>query len=212
MAGRGASPDDHDSRRPRTLRGKGGTVKKALSLPLLLIGFALVALGGVAVRDSLDGKQELSAQLAARGTMTPADASIPNALVDDAATAGSYADWIDATMTAATGDRAFNEIGRFVAAAGTGDTDDPSKALLGPDGSPVVNPLRQIAFEASTGTTSLGAAILAFKVADLAITVGAVMAVLGLALLGSGLVLADLHLLALARKHVHLPHLHPHHA
>ena len=50
--------------------------------------------------------------------------------------------------------------------------------------------------------------IIAIKVGDMAVGLGAVMAVLGLGLIVGALALADLHLTAAARR-VHLPHLAP---
>lgn len=186
-------------------------MKKVLSVPMLLLGIALAVLGSFSVRAAFDGKQEIQDALSAKAITTPADASIPNAAVHDAATAQSYGDWITATMEKATGGRSFNEIGHYLTTTGT-DTDDVTKAALGPDGAPVVNPLRQIAFEASTGTTTLSVAVLAFKVGDIAAALGAVIALAGVGLTITGFAFAGLHVPAFAKRHLHLPHVRPHHA
>lgn len=185
-------------------------MKKALSFPLLLVGIALVAIGGYSMNQALDGKAQVRDGLTAANVTTPSDASIPNARVDDAATARSMAQWIDGTMAKATNGRNWNEVGHYLTAAGT-DTDDVTQAAIGADGQPTVNPLRQVAFEASTGSTGLNTSVLAFKVADLTLIMGAVMALLGLGTAGMGLAMTGLSLATVSRR-VHVPHPHLHRA
>jgi hypothetical protein len=185
-------------------------VKKALSLPLLLIGIALVAIGSYSAKQALDGKQLITDQLLAANVVTPDDATIPNARVHDADTARSMAQWIDGTMSKATNGRSWSQVGHFLTADGT-DTDDVTKAAIGTDGQPTVNPLRQVAFEASTGATGLNTSVLAFKVADLTVLLGAVMGLMGLAAAFAGLAMSELSVAAVSRR-VHLPHPHLHRA
>jgi hypothetical protein len=185
-------------------------VKKALSFPLLLVGVALVAIGAYSANQAIDGKAQIRDGLTAANVTTPGDASIPNARVDDAATARSMAQWIDGTMAKATDGRNWNQIGHYLTATGT-DTDDVAQAAIGPNGQPTVNPLRQVAFEASTGSTSLNTSVLAFKVADLTLIMGAVMALLGLGTVGAGLAMTGLSLATVSRR-AHLPHPHLHRA
>ena len=185
-------------------------MKKVLSLPLLLVGIGLLALGAYCYDAARDGQRMVQASLAERDISTPADASIPNARIDGAATALSMTEWIDGTMEKVTGGREYQEIGAYLTAAGT-ETNDVAQAARDEYGIPKVNPLRQLAFEASSGQTGLGMSVIAIKVGDLAVGLGAVMAVLGLVLVAGALVLADLHPVALARR-VHLPHFHLHHA
>jgi len=185
-------------------------VKKVLSLPLLIVGIGLIALGAYCYNAARDGQQLVRSSLAERHITTPADASIPNATIDGAATAMAMSEWIDGTMDKLTDGRAYQEIPAYLMADGT-ETNDLSQAARDEFGQPKANPIRQIAFEASTGQTGLGMSIIAIKVGDMAVGLGAVMAVLGLGLVVGALALADLRLGALARR-VHLPHARPHHA
>lgn len=185
-------------------------MKKALSFPFLVVGFALLALGVYAFQQGVDGKDLVREQLAASQVTTPADASIPNTVVHDAASAQSMASWISATMDKATGGRTWNDVGHYLTAAGT-DTDDITEAAIGADGQPTVNPLRQVAFEASTGTTALGQAAIALKMGDIAIGLGILFGLLGFGLTGTGLAFSGLRVPAMAKR-LHLPHPHLHHA
>lgn len=51
-------------------------------------------------------------------------------------------------------------------------TNDAAEAVKGPDGKPVANPLRNVAFQASALQTSLYTSVMAFNVADLVIGLG----------------------------------------
>ena len=112
-------------------------------------------MGAFSRNAALDGKQLIDGLAPRRAVTTPSDASIPNTKVHDAATARSMAHWIAATMSKATGGRDL-EPGRPLPDRRRHrhrrrDEGRPSA----PTGSPPSNPLRQVAFEASTGTTSL---------------------------------------------------------
>jgi hypothetical protein len=183
-------------------------VKKACSVPLLLVGVVLVGLGVYATSRGLDARDQVRAQLVAEELTTPAGASIPNARVDDAATATSFARFIDGAIKEATGGRSYNEVGRYLTATGS-DTNDPAAAAVGAGGLPVPNPLRETAFEASVGTASLYTSVMAFHIGELAVGLGIVLLVLGAGLAVTGLVLSGIHVPATVRSRLHLPHLHP---
>lgn len=185
-------------------------MKKAMSVPMLLIGILLLATGFYAVGRGFDAKDQVNTQLYSQNVTTPADASIPNARVRDAATAESMAKWVDSTIKKATGGRSYNAVGHYLTANGK-DTDDVTAAALGADGQPVVNPLRDIAFEASAGTTGLYTSVMASHLGDVAIGLGLALGAIGLAFSGFGIAFAGLTAPALARR-LHLHHAAPHRA
>ena len=186
-------------------------MKKYVAVPMLAAGLALLGLGVYAVDRGFDARDQVRGQLLAEDLTTPAGASIPNQRVDDAATAQSFADFLDTNLKKATNGRSYAEVGHYLMADGK-DTDDPAKAVLDADGKPTVNPLRQAAFEISSGTNGLYTAVMAFHIGDLAIGVGIVMLVLGLGLEVGGIAMAGLTMPAFARR-PHWPHhAAPHHA
>jgi hypothetical protein len=183
-------------------------VKKAMSVPMLLVGVLLLATGFYAIGRGLDGRHQVDSRLYAQDIVTPADASIPSTRVHDAATAESMAKWVDGTIKKATGGRTYNEVGHYLTADGK-DTDDVTKAALDATGQPRVNPMREIAFEASTGTTGLYTSVMGSHLAEVAIGLGIALAALGLAFAGTGIAFAGLSAPAMARRlHLHLPRAH----
>ena len=185
-------------------------MKKASAITLLVVGMVLVGLGVYATGRGFDARDQVRDQLVAEGVTTPAGASIPNERLDDAATAYSLAQFIDGSMKEATGGRSYAEVGRYLTAAGT-ETDDAAAAALGPDGMPVTNPLRSAAFEVSTATNGLYTSVMAFHIGELAIGLGIVLFVLGMAVGIVGLAFAGLTVPAAVRQRMHLPHIRPHH-
>ncbi len=183
-------------------------MKKASSVPLLLVGIALVVVGFSTANRALAGKDELHQRLVAEAITTPAGASLPNRQVADAATAESMAKYIDATMAKLTGGRNYSQVGHYLTPDGK-DTNDVTKAAL-VNGQPTVNPLRELAFEASTGSTGLYASVLASNVADLAVGLGVVLGILGLVVAGVGVAFAGLTVPAMTRR-LHLRSAAPHH-
>jgi hypothetical protein len=182
------------------LDDQGGTaVKKVLSLVMLLAGVAVAALGVHGVQLARNGQSDISSALSAQHITTPADARIPNVEVHDAETARAMSDWVNATMSKATGGRSFNQIGHYLTADGK-DTDDPAKAAAGADGQPTPNPLRQIALEASVGTNGLSTAVVAYKLADVSADLALLVAVLGAVLAVAGVALSGVRVPVLARR------------
>ncbi len=174
-------------------------MKKAFPIALVIVGLVFLGAGVYVTVRGFDAKDQVRAELLAQNITTTEDASIPNARVDDAATADSMANIIGVHALEATGGQTYAELGRFLAADG-GDTSDEAAALKDSEGNPVPNPLRNVAFQASALQTSLHTAHMAFNVADLSIGLGVLIAVLGLALGGVGLALGGLAIPALARK------------
>lgn len=174
-------------------------MKKLFPIALMLVGLGFVAAGGYTVFRAFDAKDQVRQELIAQNITTPEDASIPNALVDDPATAKSMADIIDKHARDASGDRTYAELGRFMAKDG-GDTNVEAEAAVGADGRPVPNPIRNVAFQASALRTSLLTSVMAFNLTDLVLGIGLMMATLGLAVGGVGVALGGLAIPSLARR------------
>ena len=174
-------------------------MKKALGIPMLLIGLLVAVAGVYAISRGLDARHTVTAALQAEEITTPDQASIPGARVDDAATAQSMVDFIDEALEGPTAGRSYTEIGRFLTADGK-DTNDAAAAAVGADGMPTENPLRQIAFEASTAKTSLTLSVMAFSMTDIAVGLGALMLVVSVVLVGGGVAMVGVPVPALARR------------
>ena len=186
-------------------------MKKVSAITLLVISAALIGLGIYAAERGFDARDQVREQLLAEDITTPAGASIPNARVDDAATARSLAQFIDGAMKDATGGRRYSDVGRYLTADGT-DTNDAAEAAVGLDGQPAVNPVRDAAFEISTATTGLYTSVMAFHIGELAIGLGIVLLVLGAGVGVVGVVLSGITVPAAVRQRIHLPHFRAHHA
>lgn len=173
-------------------------MKKAFPIGLMIIGLVFLAGGAYTVTRGFDARAQVRDELVAQNITTPDDASIPGVLVRDAATAESMAEIIDRHALESTGGRTYAEMGRFLTPDGA-DTSDEAEALLDDDGNPVANPLRNMAFQASTLRTSLYTSVMAFNVADLVIGLGLMIAVLGVAIGGLGVALGALAIPVLGR-------------
>lgn len=174
-------------------------MKKAFPIALVIIGLMFLGGGTYTIVRGLDARDQVRAELVAQKITTTEDASIPNARVDDAATADEMADIIGVHALEATDGRTYAELGRFLAADG-GDTSDEAAALKDEEGNPVPNPLRNVAFQASALQTSLHTSHMAFNVADLVMGLGVMIAALGLVVGGIGVALGGLAIPALARR------------
>lgn len=176
-------------------------MKKLFPIALMFLGVVFVAASAYTVNRGFDAKDQVRAELLAQNITTPEDASIPNARVDDPATARSMADIIDVHARKSTSGLTYSEMGRFMAKSGDpAGTNVDTDAVVGNDGKPVANPLRNVAFQASALRTSLYASIMAFNVADLVVGLGLMLLALGVAIGGVGVALVGLAIPALARK------------
>ena len=175
-------------------------MKKIFPILLVVVGLGFLAGGVYTTVRGLDAKSDIKATLVAQHITTPEDASIPNARVEDAATANSMAEVIGMHAAEATGGETYAEMGRYLTADGKGATSDEALAMLDESGNPVPNPLRNVAFQAATLQTSLHTSHMAFNVADLVIGLGAFIAVLGVAIAGIGVALGALVIPSLARR------------
>ena len=178
-------------------------MKKAFPILLIVFGAVFVAAGGYTVYRGFDARDQVTEELVAQNITTPEDASIPNALVDDPATARSMADIIQVHALEATNGLTYSEMGRYQAKADPADpagTDDETAALIGETGQPVSNPMRNVAFQASALRTSLYSSVMAFEVSTLVTGLGVLILALGVAIGGLGVALAALALPGLARR------------
>lgn len=165
-------------------------MKKIGTLVLVLLGLAFLGGGGYSVARGLQAKDQVRTELLAQKIVAPADSAVPGAKVDDARTAKAMGDIIDVHARKATGGRTYAELGRYIAADGNpAGTSEEAKAVLGPNGRPMNNPLRGVAFEASALRTSLYTSVMAFNVADLVTGLGVMMLALGAVLGGAGIAL-----------------------
>jgi hypothetical protein len=174
-------------------------MKKAFPIALMILGLVFVAAGIFTASKGYDAKQQVRSALLAQNITTTPDAAIPNARVQDAATAKAMGDIIDHHAREATGGKTYAEMGRFLAKDG-GDTSDETLAVKDSSGQPVANPLRNVAFQATALRTSLYTSVMAFNVADLVMGLGLMIVVLGLAIGGVGVALGGLAIPALARR------------
>jgi hypothetical protein len=176
-------------------------MKKAFPIALMLLGLVFLAVGVYTMYRGFDARDQVRAELVAQNIVTPGDASIPNTQVTDIPTARSMAEIIDAHARTSTGGLGFAEMGRFMSADGDpAGTSNPDEALLGEDGQPVPNALRNVAFQSSALQTSLYTSIMAFEVATLVIGLGLMIIVLGLAVGGLGVALGALAIPTLGEK------------
>lgn len=174
-------------------------MRKVIPILLVIVGLGFLAGGVYATVRGFDAKDQVRQELLAQDITTPEDAAIPNARVDDAATANAMAEIIGVHALEATGGETYAEMGRFLAADG-GATSDEALALKDEAGNPVPNPLRNVAFQATALQTSLHTSHMAFNVADLVIGLGVFVAVVGLVVVGIGLTLGAMVNPGLARK------------
>src|SRR3954468_18929267 len=174
-------------------------MKKAFPIALMIIGLVFVGAGIYTGARGLDAKDQVKHELIAQKITTTPDASIPNVRVDSAATARSMADIIDRHAREASGGRTYAEMGRYLSKTG-GDTNDAALAVVGANGKPLANPVRDVVFQASALRTSLYTSVMAFNVADLVLGLGLMIVVLGLAVGGMGVALAGLSIPAVSRR------------
>jgi hypothetical protein len=176
-------------------------MKKAFPISLMIMGLVFLGAGFYTADRGLDAKDQVTRELHAQNIVTPEDATLPNVRVHDAASAAAMADIIGRHAEESTGGLTYAQMGRFMVASGDpAGTNNEAEAVVGADGKPVANPLRNVAFQASALRTSLFTSVMAFNIADLVVGLGALMAALGFAVGGVGVALGGLAIPALARR------------
>ncbi|HEU4759686.1 MAG TPA: hypothetical protein VFT91_06855 [Dehalococcoidia bacterium] len=120
----------------------------------LALGVVFIAAGIYMVAEGRSAKDEVRQAIVSEHITTSEDASIPNQPVDDAATAKSQANAIEAHVMKITGGKTYAELPR----------DDPNRPTV---------------LNSVTLRSALNLAVMGFKVSDLVIGMGAFMIVIG---------------------------------
>lgn len=173
--------------------------RKGFPIALILVGIVFVGAGIYTTARGWDARQTVRAELLAQNITTTEDAAIPNARVQDGATAHAMAEIIGVHAEEATGGQTYAEMGRFLTPDG-GSTSDEAAAATDKDGNPVPNPLRDVAFQASALQASLHTSHMAWDVSTLVIGLGLMIATLGFVIGGLGVALGAFALPAFARR------------
>jgi hypothetical protein len=156
-------------------------MKKTFALILVVVGVGFIGGGVYTTLRGLDAKAHVREELVAQRITTPEDASIPNAPVDDAATAHAMAQIINVHAAEATGGQTYATMGRFLAADG-GDTSDEALALKDEEGNPVANPARNSWVTAVAITTALNTSYMAEQLSIFGLVVGVALLLTGVGL------------------------------
>ncbi len=129
-------------------------IRRFLWVIPVVLGLVFIVAGAYMIVQGLDAKDDVRTQLAAEKIISAEDASIPNAPVDDVATARSQAAVIKQHSLERSGGKTYAEM----------DREDPNRATY------------------LTGVTlrsALNLAVMGFKVSDLVIGMGAFVVVIG---------------------------------
>ncbi len=154
-------------------------VRHYVWLAPLVLGVIFVAAGIYTYLEGRDAKNTVHDQIVAEQITTSPDSSIPGVLVDDADTAQAQANVIQEHTLKITGGKTYSQLDRFVSADGKGTTSDAKAALIGSDGNPVANPVRNTVFQGDALRTALNEAVIGFKLSDLVMGIGVFMLVIG---------------------------------
>ena len=169
---------------------------------VIVIGVIMAIAGIVTVGTGIYVESFVSDQLEAQSIVTPDDASIPNAEVDDIPTALSMAAIIQTHAENITGGLTYAEMGRFASPSGDpAGTSNPEEALLNDAGQPVPNQARNTALTAAGLVTSLSLSAMAIGLSYAAIALGIAFTLLGVVLGGLGYALLGLVTPELAERY-----------
>ena len=130
------------------------TIRRFLWLGAVALGFAFIIAGAYMDSQGLSAKDQVHDTLVAERITTTEDASIPNAPVNDAATAQAQSDVIKTHVMETTEGKTYSEM----------DREDPLRATY----------LNSVSLR-----TALNLAVMGFKVSDLVIGMGAFIIVVG---------------------------------
>jgi hypothetical protein len=144
----------------------------------VVLGIGFIGGGLYMVSEGNEAKDEVRDAIVRENITTSEDASIPNVVVDNAATAKAQAQAIEQHTLETTGGETYATIDRYLAPDG-GTTNDREAALKGADGNPIPNPVRNTAFQSAALRTSLNLAVMGFKISDLVIGMGFFMVAVG---------------------------------
>jgi len=130
------------------------TVRRFLWLGAVALGFAFIIAGAYMVSQGLSAKDQVHDTLVAERITTSEDASIPQAAVNDAATAQAQSDVIKTHVMEITEGKTYSEM----------DREDPLRATY----------LNSVSLR-----TALNLAVMGFKLSDLVVGMGAFIIVVG---------------------------------
>jgi hypothetical protein len=160
---------------------------------VMVIGIVFLIAGVVAAGGGIYAQSFVVDQLAAQNITTPDDASIPNAPVNDIATALSMANIIQYHAASSSDGLTYAEMGRFAVPDGNpAGTNNAEEALLNDGGSPVANQARNTQLTAAGLVTSLSLSAMAIGVSYGVIALGIGFAILGIVITGLGYALLGL--------------------
>lgn len=163
----------------KRLFGYGGIVASVI----------LVAFGAGAIGIGVNGYNEVRDEIAAQKITAGDDAAEitngklqPGQAIKTGADARAFADIMEFHTLAATEDRRYAEMGRFLTADGK-DTSDEALAAKTPEGRPVENGLRNMWVTETALTTALNTAFFAERVALFSIVMGIALLLTGIGFL-----------------------------
>ena len=168
---------------------------------VIAVGIAFALAGLVAAGAGIYIRTFVGRQLAAQQITTPADASIPNALVTGIATALSMADIIQHHAADSSKGLTYAQMGRFAVASGDpAGTNNAEEAVKDASGKPVANQARNTQLTAASLVTSLSLSAMAIGASYGAIALGLGFTVLGIVVAGLGYALLGLITPAVAHR------------
>lgn len=160
---------------------------------VVVVGIIFAIAGLVTVGTGIYSRIFVGEQLASQNIVTPDDASIPNARVDDIPTALSMAQIIQQHAAGFAGGLTYAEMGRFAVPSGDpAGTSNPEEALLDEAGNPVPNSARETQQTAASHVTALSLSAMAMGVSYAAIGLGIAFTLLGVVIAGLGYALLGL--------------------
>jgi lysylphosphatidylglycerol synthetase-like protein (DUF2156 family) len=168
---------------------------------VIVLGIAFALSGLVVAGAGIYIHTFVGQQLAAQAIVTPEDASIPNAPVNDIATALSMADIIQHHAADSSKGLTYAQMGRFAVESGDpAGTNDAKAALLDANGKPVANQARNTQLTAASLVTSLSLSAMAIGASYGAVALGVAFVILGIVLAGLGYALLGLITPAVAQR------------
>lgn len=168
---------------------------------VIVLGIAFALAGLVVAGAGVYIHAFVGQQLAAQQITTPEDASIPNAPVNDIATALSMADIIQHHAADSSNGLSYAQMGRFAVASGDpAGTNNADAALKDAAGKPLANQARNTQLTAASLVTALSLSAMAIGASYGAIALGVAFTVLGIVLAGLGYALLGLITPAVAQR------------
>lgn len=168
---------------------------------VIVVGIAFALAGLVTAGTGVYIRTFVGQQLSSQNIVTPDDASIPNAPVNNIATALSMADIIQHHAAGSSGGLTYAQMGRFAVESGDpAGTSDSAAALKDGNGNPVANRARDTQLTAAGLVTSLSLSAMAIGTSYGAMVLGIGFTLLGIVVAGLGYALLGLITPAVAEQ------------